>query len=125
MVSDAPATRSPALGGFDPVAYFTQSRSVRGSERYTLEHDGRTWLFADDANRKAFEEAPERYLPAYGGHCAFAASLGKTERGDPTRWTVRDGRLFLNSNPVANALWKLFKGRAKAADRNWSAGKIG
>lgn len=112
---------SPAISGYDPVAYFEEGSARRGSPDHSIERDGRTWHFLSGRNAEAFSADPERYAPAYDGHCAFAASLGKRETGDPRRWAIRDGRLFLNSNGVAHILWKLLPGRIAAADRQWSS----
>lgn len=116
MKSNSSGTRV-AIGGYDPVSYFTEGRPRTGSSEITIEHGGSTWHFSSRQNAERFRASPADFLPAYGGHCAFATSLGKTETGDPTRWAIRDGRLFLNSNPIAHLLWKVIPGRIAAADR--------
>ena len=65
-----------AVGGFDPVAYFTQSEAVAGSKDITAEWDGATWRFASAENRDTFLANPEAYAPQYGGYCAYAAAQG-------------------------------------------------
>ncbi len=110
-----------AIGGYDAVAYFEEGTATRGDPSHTVQHAGLAWLFATDAHARAFEASPEAYSPAYGGQCSFATSLGKTETGDPTKWVIKSGRLFFNSNAVAHALWKIIPGRVSAADRNWSS----
>ena len=112
-----------AIGGYDPVAYFEQGRPVRGTTDHAIEHDGDTWLFATAEHSATFRASPEKFVPAYGGRCAFATSLGKAQQGDPTKWSVKEGRLFLNSNSVANLLWRLIPGRVQGADRNWATEK--
>lgn len=64
---------------------------------------------------------PER--PAeYGGECAFAVSLGKKGvPGKPGVYSVRDGKKYLFSNPVAKFLWSVLPGRKDKAEANWSA----
>ena len=109
-----------AIGGFDTVAYFDSGRAIEGKMDHAVDHAGASWLFSTEQHANAFKAAPERYVPAYLGHCAFATSLGKTEPGDPRRWAIRGGRLFLNSNAVAHQLWKLIPGRITAADRKWT-----
>src|SRR5438270_5223436 len=39
-----------AIGGHDPVAYFTEQRPVLGSAAYSAEWSGATWRFASAAN---------------------------------------------------------------------------
>ena len=119
-MSDGSEHMPAAIDGHDAVAYFTEGRAVRGRAEHVVEHDGKRWLFSSEEHARRFEAAPERFAPSYGGRCAFATSLGKSETGDPARWHVRDGRLFLNSNGVAQLLWKVLPGRVAAADRNWA-----
>jgi YHS domain-containing protein len=98
-------TDGVAIGGYDAVAYHTQSEAIVGDPSHTVDWEGATWHFADEENASTFESDPEAYAPAYGGHCAFAYGLGKDEAGDPTLFDVVDGTLYLNSNPVAQLLW--------------------
>ena len=110
---------SHAIGGYDAVSYFDEGRPLKGDTAHGVEHDGMTWLFANDRNAQAFAASPAKYVPAYDGRCAFATSLGKTETGSPSHWAIREGRLFLNSNAIAHLLWKAIPGRIAAADRRW------
>ena len=57
------ADRSGAIRGYDPVAYFTAGRSVKGSTQFSHEWRGATWRFASAENRDAFAAAPETYAP--------------------------------------------------------------
>lgn len=109
-----------ALRGFDPVAYFTAGRAMSGLPAFTLEHDGAIYLFATAANRDAFRADPARYLPQYGGYCAYAAALGKKADADPAIWHVKDGRLFLNYNRSIGETWSRdIDGYVAKADRAW------
>lgn len=111
-----------AVGGYDPVAYFTEKRPVPGREEFKLEHDGATWRFASAANRDAFRATPAKFAPQYGGYCAWAVSQGYTAKGDPTVWSVTDGKLYLNFNKSVQAGWvKDVPGLVKKADANWPA----
>lgn len=113
---------SLAAGGYDVVAYFTEGRPVRGSAAHTHRWKGATWRFASAAAREAFAANPERYAPAYGGHCSWAASQGYRASGDPLQWRIVDGRLFLNYNASVHRTWLTdTAGFIRAADRNWPA----
>lgn len=83
---------STAVGGYDPVAYFTEGRPVEGKRDITWTWKGATWRFANEKNRDAFKAAPETYAPQYGGHCAWAVSSGYTAKGDPKHWKIVNGR---------------------------------
>jgi YHS domain-containing protein len=109
-----------AVGGYDPVAYFTQGKPVKGSEQITLEHMGATWRFASEANRDAFKAEPEKYSPRYGGYCAYATAKGYTAKGDPEAWSLYEGKLYLNYDKNVRTLWDKDKaGYVKQADSNW------
>ena len=109
-----------AVGGHDPVSYFTEGKPVAGKAEITLEHGGATWRFASEANRDAFKGDPARYAPQYGGYCAYAVALGHTAKGDPNVWSIVDGKLYLNFNAPTKATWeKDIPGYIKKADANW------
>ena len=109
-----------AVGGYDPVAYFTSGQPVRGDKAITLQHDGATWRFASAANRDAFKADPVKYAPAYGGHCAWAVSQGYTAKGDPNAWKIVKGRLYLNYNKSVQKTWeKNIPSNISKADKNW------
>jgi YHS domain-containing protein len=109
-----------AVGGYDPVAYFTEKKPVKGSESITLEHGGATYRFASEANREAFKAAPDKYAPQYGGYCAWAVSEGYTAHGDPRHWTVHEGKLYLNYNRSIRTTWeKDIPGHVGKGNANW------
>ncbi len=109
-----------AVGGYDPVAYFTEGRPVPGSRRHTTTWKGATWRFASASNLALFTAEPARYAPSYGGHCSWAAAQGYTAKGDPQNWKIVDGRLFLNYDASIHRKWQAdIPGFIATADRNW------
>jgi hypothetical protein len=116
------AASGVAIGGYDPVAYFTQGRPVRGSRRHRLEWRGAHWLFASAEHRRAFAADPERYAPRYGGFCAYGVAHNAKVKIDPDAWSIVDGRLYLNYDKRVQETWTQDKPRYIAdADRNWPA----
>ena len=112
--------RGVAIRGYDPVAYFTDGRPVRGSTAFVHRWHGAAWHFASAANRDAFAADPMRYAPAYGGFCAFAVSEGYTAPIDPQAWRVVDGRLFLNYDRAVQQRWEAdMQTRITRGDANW------
>jgi YHS domain-containing protein len=109
-----------AVGGYDPVAYFTENKPVEGSDEFTTDYKGATWRFSTAANRNAFVADPERYAPQYGGYCAYAVSSGYTAKGDPQAWRIVDGKLYLNYNKSVQQRWAQdIPGHISRADANW------
>lgn len=95
-----------ALGGTDPVAYFTHARPVQGEAKYAVEHAGATWHFANAMTRDAFAAAPADYMPQYGGFCAWAlAEQDELIATKPENWAIVGGRLFLNFADDKHASW--------------------
>ena len=110
-----------ALHGYDPVAYFEDDAATLGSARHALVHDGATYYFASAGHREAFEKEPARYLPAYGGYCAFGVSVGKKFDADPRYWKVENGRLYLNLNAdIAREFAKDVPGTIQKAGAQWA-----
>ncbi len=111
---------STAVGGYDPVAYFTDGKPVEGRKEFTYSWKGATWRFANQKNLDAFKAAPEKYAPQYGGYCAWAVSRGYTAKGDPKHWRVVDGRLYLNYDARVQQDWERdVSGNIVKANGNW------
>src|SRR5262245_6740595 len=109
-----------ALEGNDPVAYFTENRAVPGTAELQATYAGAIYRFASPEDRAAFESAPDRYVPAFGGFCAYAASVDKLAPVDVNVFQVVDGRLLLQYSKDA---YRLFNqdthGSLARADQNW------
>jgi YHS domain-containing protein len=109
-----------ALRGFDPVAYFTDMKPVAGDFTITASYNGATYRFASPDHKALFEKNPEKYLPQYGGFCAFGAAQGYKVDGDPHVWKIVDSKLYLNlAPPVAERWLEDVPGHISSADRNW------
>lgn len=114
------ATDGVAIHGFDPVAYFTAGKPVKGDPAITSDWEGAVLRFASAANKATFDAAPATYAPQYGGYCAYAVSKGATAPTDPEAWTVHEGRLFLNFSTDVRAIWRQdIEGNIVKADANW------
>ena len=109
-----------AVQGYDPVAYFTQGKPVKGTKDFTTTWKGAEFRFASAANRDAFKKNPEAYAPQYGGYCAWAVSQGYTAKGDAKFWKIVDGKLYLNYNSSVQKKWEGdIPGFISSADGNW------
>lgn len=109
-----------AVGGYDPVAYFTMNKAVEGSADHTLSHNGAEWRFSSAENKALFMANPARYAPQYGGYCAYAVSYGGTAKGEPEVWRIVDDKLYLNFSKGVQKRWvKDIPGNIKKGDENW------
>jgi YHS domain-containing protein len=114
-----------AIQGYDPVAYFTQNKAVKGSKQLGLHIEGATYYFSSAANKALFLADPKKYEPQYGGWCAYA--MGATNEKveiDPETFKVLNGKLYLFYHSwVNNTLNKWNKNEANLqtkADKNWA-----
>lgn len=108
------------LKGYDPVAYFQESKPVKGSKEFEYEWMGVKWYFSNTTNRDLFAQEPEKYAPQYGGYCAWAVSQGYTADIDPDAWTIFNDRLYLNYNKKVRKTWQQdIPGNIAKADKNW------
>lgn len=95
-----------ALGGIDPVSYFTETGPVPGQAEHALIWHGAHWLFASSANRDRFEMAPRQLSPRFGCYCAQAMSEGELASGDPEAFMLHEGRLYIAHDRAARDLWR-------------------
>lgn len=107
-------------GGYDTVSYFEEGQPAKGSTQFSTEYQGATWRFVNAENLARFKANPERFVPAYGGYCAWAVSHGKLAKGDPQHWNIQNGRLFLNYNQSIQESWQENTNELiTQADANW------
>ncbi len=109
-----------AIKGVDPVSYFTDGAPVQGSDEFTAVYDDVTWKFSSAKNRDAFKANPEKYAPQYGGWCATGASFGVKIPIQPDKWSIVDGKLYLNAHDGAqNRFLSDTKEVISSANENW------
>ncbi|MBD3392064.1 MAG: hypothetical protein GF418_08325 [Chitinivibrionales bacterium] len=113
--------RGHALRGFDPVAYFTLDSAVRGDTAYALEWADVTWLFSSDKHRRLFVENPSKYVPQYGGFCAYGVRFWRKVVTNPRAFSIVDGKLYLNLNDRIRKQWEKRTARnIRKADHRWA-----
>lgn len=109
-----------AIDGYDVVAFFTESKPVKGTGMYSHKYQDATWLFSNKENLEAFTSMPAKYAPQYGGWCAYGISQGHKSPTQPGTWTIVDGKLYFNYNNKVKQLW--IKDQAhliEVADQEW------
>jgi len=84
-----------AIGGYDPVAFYTDGKPLLGSADFELQYGGAVWRFCNFGNRAAFAERPDVYMPQFGGYDPVGVARGVAVAGRPDVWLISDGRLFL------------------------------
>jgi|SRR5215218_4762019 len=108
------------IEGYDPVAYFTDNKPVKGESQYNLHYEGGTYWFASKDHLELFKENSKKYAPQFGAFCGYAVSIGKLRPVDPTIYQIEDGRLILQHTKEAYDLFNQdLKNNTVKADKNW------
>jgi len=109
-----------AIKGYDPVAYFTENKPVKGSPEIRSEHQGAIFLFSSQEHKSIFNKNPQKYVPAYGGFCSLGIAGGYKDTFAPYAFDIVDGKLYLNLNMNVHWFWKRNqKAFIQRADYNW------
>ena len=118
------AKKGYAINGYDVVAYF-DGNPMEGSEEYQTVRNGIKYKFTTSANLEKFNLNPEKYLPKYGGFCAYAVAVaGKKVSVNPETFEIRDGELYLFYNSGKNNTLDSWLAESPTelkakADKNW------
>ena len=84
-----------AVSGFDVVSYH-KNKAIEGNVNYKVNHKGAVYLFDNEVHKSTFEANPEKFIPQYGGWCAYAmGNNGKKVAINPEAFTIEDGKLYL------------------------------
>lgn len=111
-----------AIQGYDPVAFFTDNKPVKGDPKFVAKRDGAIYLFASKEHKELFAKEPAKYEPAFGGYCAYGVSRNKLVEIDVDASQIVDGKLLLQySKGVRDDFNKDVKGNLAKADANWPA----
>jgi len=98
-----------AIRGYDTVAYFTESKAVKGSPKFSTEWNGATWHFSKQEHLDLFVANPEDYAPQYGGYCAYGVAAGSLVKIEGDLWDIIDNKLYLNYNKSLQDKWRVDK----------------
>jgi YHS domain-containing protein len=108
------------LQGYDPVAYFTDGRPVKGAKELAARYNDATYYFASAEHKAQFEREPGKYAPSFGGFCAFAVSRGTTAPTSVDAFQIINGHLVLQNNKDILKRWQEDpKGNFQKAEANW------
>lgn len=114
-----------ALQGYSPVSYLDLGLAQLGKKEYKSEYDKVIYYFTSNEQKAEFDKNPRKYLPQYGGYCAFGMYAGAKFRVNPHKFLVQDGKYFLflyNVELDALQLWRAENNHQKlcnTADTNW------
>jgi YHS domain-containing protein len=108
------------LDGYDPVAFFTNNKPVKGDAQFQFTYDKAIYYFASQEHLDLFKADPEKYKPQFGGWCAYAVSLGRVAPIDVNTFSIANNRLVIQHNQRAVNGWnKDVPGNLALADKYW------
>jgi YHS domain-containing protein len=111
-----------AIGGYDPVAYFTLGKPTKGKAEFEAEWKGARWRFSTPEHRDDFKAEPTKYAPQFGGYCAYGLTKGYAAPTAPDAWKIVDGKLYLNYDKDVQKLWeKGLPAIIGEGEKNWPA----
>jgi YHS domain-containing protein len=121
---DKSITAHVAIEGYDPVAYFTDGRPIKGSPAFSFPFDEAVYYFANAEHQRMFAADPDHYAPQYSGYCAAALSQGFKATIDPESWAISNGKLYVfHSKKGLSVFAEDPTGTIARADANWAAVK--
>jgi YHS domain-containing protein len=123
--SEVFAPGGTAINGYDAVAFFKESKPVKGSPTYSYQYKDATWLFSSKEDLDAFASAPEKYAPQYGGYCAYGTSQGHKASTEADTWTIVNNKLYFNYNKQVKQMWVKDQAHLiEVADQKWPEVKL-
>lgn len=109
-----------AIQGYDPVAFFTDNRPVKGNPQFQSDYRGAKYYFASAEHKAAFDKEPAKYEPQFGGYCAYGASQGHPAPIKIEAWQIVNGRLLMQYDlSIKDKFNKDQQGNLGKADQNW------
>ena len=113
-------SKGVAIQGYDPVAFFTQHKPVKGAVQFESAYNGAKYLFASAEDKAAFDKDAAKYEPQFGGYCAYGVSRGNRAPIKIEAWQIVNDRLLMQYDlDIKDAFNKDQQGTLKKADQNW------
>ena len=110
--------------GYDVVAYFN-NEAIEGAKKFVFEFDGVSYKFISKKNLMIFKESPKKYIPQYGGYCAYAVAKKSDKVSiNPKTFAIINDKLYLFYNAWGTNTLELWRKRnvqdlLEKADNNW------
>ena len=103
------ADHSVGVGGYDPVSYFNSVAPSKGKQEIRVKHEGVTYLFLNEDNKRSFVQDPEKYLPQFGGWCSMTLAMGRATQPVYENYLIEDNKLYLFERTLSvngQTVWK-------------------
>lgn len=97
------------LCGYDPISYFNLNltdNGIIGNSTYNITYKGALFIFTNEINKNIFNINPKKYIPKYGGYCAYAVSQGSSATSNPNAWSIINNVLYMNYDFDIRTKWR-------------------
>jgi len=109
-----------AIQGYDPVAFFTDGRPVKGNPQFQSEYRDAKYYFVSAEHKATFDKEPAKYEPQFGGYCAYGVSRGRKVPIKIEAWQIVNGRLLMQYDlDIKDKFNQDQLGNLRKADQNW------
>ncbi len=109
-----------AIDGFDPVAYFTENKAIKGDAQWETAYKDSVFHFSSAKNRDLFAASPQSYAPQFDGFCAYGVAQGAKVKIEGDLFAIVDNKLYLNYDESVQASWNKDRaGFIEQANENW------
>jgi len=109
-----------AIQGYDPVAFFTDNRPVKGNPQFQSEYRSAKYFFVSAEHKATFDREPAKYEPQFGGYCAYGASTGRKAPIKIEAWQIVNGRLLMQYDlDIKDKFNQDQLGNLQKADQKW------
>lgn len=110
--------------GYDVVGYFN-NKAIEGDKKFVTSFDGVKYKFSSKENLDTFKKNPKKYIPQYGGYCAYAIAIKSDKVSINSKtFQIKDEKLYLFYNAWGTNTLELWKKEneiilREKADINW------
>ncbi|MDA3939675.1 MAG: YHS domain-containing (seleno)protein [Spirochaetia bacterium] len=112
-----------AVKGYDMVALKVNVKLEKGTVEHSLMLNEVTWLFSSKENMVLFVKDPQKYMPEFGGYCAWSVANDSElppSPGDPSAYDIVDGKMYFKFNKMVRFLWRISRAKyIKKGNDRW------
>jgi YHS domain-containing protein len=109
-----------AVQRHDVVAFFVDGKAEKGDPKIQSIYQGARYVFSSAEHKRLFDAEPAKYVPVYGGYCAYGVANGHAVPIKIETWQIFDDKLILNYDlDVRSKFDKDKSGNLRKADANW------
>lgn len=95
---DYNSTSGFMVNGYDVVSYF-DGKAEKGNSNFAYKYEDVNYLFKNKTNLEIFNKNPKKYIPQFGGWCAYAmGKKGVKVTINPKTFEIRNDKLYLFYN---------------------------